>query len=140
MAKDVTYSVVARKNPQRKNDPPLYYAQAQANGDVSINEMAMRIEKCCTVTKADTIAVLIALEDVIIEALAGGEIVRLADLGTFQIGLSGKGAMTPEKYHSSLIQKSRINFRASRLLRDSLSNLTYTRVPQKFIRQEEVEG
>lgn len=42
-------------------------------------------------TRADVAAVLTALEDVIVEALSAGEIVRLADLGTFQIGVSGKG-------------------------------------------------
>ena len=140
MAKDVTYSVVARKNPQNKNEPARFYAQAQSNGDVSINEMATRIEKCCTVTKADTVAVLIALEDVIIEALAAGEIVRLADLGTFQIGLSGEGAMVPEKYTSSFIKKARINFRPGKQLKDSLNNLTYARVPQKYTRQDQVIG
>ena len=45
--------------------------------------MADRIQKTCTVTRADVMAVLVALEDVIMEALEGGEIVRLADLGHF---------------------------------------------------------
>ena len=53
--------------------------------------MADRIQKTCTVTRADVMAVLVALEDVIMEALEGGEIVS-CDLGTFQIGLSGRGA------------------------------------------------
>ena len=138
MSRSVSYSVVARRNPQNENEQARYYAHAQSNGDVSINEMAARIEKCCTVTKADTMAVLIALEDVIMEALSGGEIVRLADLGTFQIGVSGEGAMSADKYNVSLIKKARINFRPSKLLRDSLSKLTYTRVPQKYVRQDEV--
>ena len=40
MARTVTYSVVPRINPREKNDPPNYYAQAQARGSVSIREMA----------------------------------------------------------------------------------------------------
>ena len=32
MARTVTYSVVPRINPREKNDPPKYYAQAQARG------------------------------------------------------------------------------------------------------------
>jgi len=35
------------------------------------------------------------------EALEGGEIVRLADLGTFQIGLSGRGAETEDAYEGT---------------------------------------
>ena len=34
MSKEVTYSVVARKNMLKKDDPAKYYAQAQASGDV----------------------------------------------------------------------------------------------------------
>ncbi len=40
------------------------------------------------------------------EALEGGEIVRLADLGTFQIGLSGRGAETEDAYDVSMIRKA----------------------------------
>ena len=33
MSKEVTYSVVARKNMLKKDDPAKYYAQAQASDD-----------------------------------------------------------------------------------------------------------
>ena len=129
MARNVTYSVVPRINPREKNDPPKYYAQA--SGDVNIREMSERIQASCTVTKADVYAVLVSMEDVIIEALKSGEIVRLGDLGTFQIGVSGKGTLTEEEYDSSLIQKARINFRPGIALSGILTNLTYAKVPKK---------
>ena len=44
MARSVTYSVVPRINPREKDEAPKYYAQAQARGDVSIREMAERIQ------------------------------------------------------------------------------------------------
>ena len=68
MARSVTYSVVPRRNPSNKNEPARYYAQAQARGDVSIREMAERIQATCTVHKTDVYAVLVALEDVVKEA------------------------------------------------------------------------
>ena len=131
MARNVTYSVVPRINPREKNDPPKYYAQAQASGDVNIREMSERIQLTCTVTKADVYAVLVAMEDVIIDALKSGEIVRLGDLGTFQIGVSGKGTLTEEEYDSSLIQKARINFRPGVALSGMLTTLSYAKVPKK---------
>ena len=131
MARNVTYSVVPRINPREKNAPPKYYAQAQASGDVNIREMSERIQASCTVTKADVYAVLVSMEDVIIDALKSGEIVRLGDLGTFQIGVSGKGTLTEEEYDSSLIQKARINFRPGIALSGILTNLTYAKVPKK---------
>jgi predicted histone-like DNA-binding protein len=131
MARNVTYSVVPRINPCEKNDPPKYYAQAQASGDVNIREMSERIQQTCTVTKADVYAVLVSMEDVIIDALKSGEIVRLGDLGTFQIGVSGKGTLTEEEYDSSLIQKARINFRPGIALSGILTSLTYAKVSKK---------
>ena len=139
MARNVTYSVVPRYKPGEKNMPPKYYAQAQANGDVSIREMSERIQLTCTVTKADVYAVLVAMEDVIIEALKSGEIVRLGDLGTFQIGLSGKGALTEEEYEANLIQKARINFRPGVALAGMLTSLSYAKVPKRPLPVKEDE-
>lgn len=136
MAKSVTYSVVPRKNPHIPESGVRYYAQAQASGDVNIREMSDRIQRSCTVTRADVVAVLTALEDVIVDALSAGEIVRLGDLGAFQIGLSGKGADAEEKYDVSLISKARINFRPGLALSGMLTSLTFTRV-EKLAKKEE---
>ena len=140
MARNVTYSVVPRFKPGEKNDPPKYYAMAQASGDVNIREISERIQQTCTVTKADVYAVLVSLEDVIIDALKSGEIVRLGDLGAFQIGVSGKGTLTEEEYDSSLIQKARINFRPGIALSGILTNLTYAKVPKKPVATKESAG
>ena len=131
MARNVTYSVSPRINPKDKNMPPKYYGHVQANGDVSLREMSERIQASCTVTKADVYAVLVAMEDVITVALKSGEIIRLGDLGTFQIGISSKGALTEEDYDDSLIKKARINFRPGVALVGILSNLSYQKVAVK---------
>lgn len=135
MARTVTYSVVPRLNPRDKDASPKYYAQAQASGDVSIREMSERIQQSCTVHKADVHAVLVALEDTMIDALKGGEIVRLGDLGTFQIGVSGKGALTEEDYTPSLIQKARINFRPGIALSGILTSLSFSKVSKKAVKK-----
>lgn len=139
MARTVTFSVVPRYNPADKEAAPKYYARAQANGDVNVREMSERIQQSCTVTKADVQAVLVALEDVIIDALKGGEIVRLGDLGTFQIGLSGKGAESEDEYDTSLITKARINFRPGLALSGFLTTLSYKKVAVKSTQDEEDE-
>ena len=103
--------------------------------------MASRIQGTCTVTKADVYAVLVALEDVIVEALQNGEIVRLGELGTFQVGLSGKGAVTSEDYDTSLIRKARINFRPGLTLAGMLSSLSFSKVAIKYPKEaDEEEG
>ena len=139
MARTVTYSVVPRTKPGEKNDPPKFYAQAQARGDVSIREMAERIQSTCTVHKTDVYAVLVALEDVISEALQNGEIVRLGELCTLQVSLSGKGAVTEEDYTPSLIKKKRINFRPGKVLANAMAGLSFTKVEIKYPKEEELE-
>ena len=139
MARSVTYSVVPRINPSEKSAPPRFYAQAQARGDVSIREMAERIQSTCTVHKSDVYAVLVALEDVIAEALQNGEIVRLGDLCTLQVSLSGKGAMTEDEYTTDLIKKSKVNFRPGPVLANALASLSFSKVAIKYPK-EETEG
>ena len=98
--------------------------------------MSERIQQNCTVTKADVHAVLVALEDVIILALKSGEIVRLGDLGTFQIGVSSKGAVTEEDFNVSLIKKARIKFRPGVALSSFLTTLSYAKVPKKVVAED----
>ena len=143
MARNVTYSVAPRINPRDKDAAPKYYGRVQANGDVNIREMSERIQQTCTVHKADVQAVLLALEDCITDALKGGEIVRLGDLGTLQISISSKGAVTEEEYDASLIKKARINFRPGLALAGILTGLTYKKVAKKTVvktEEEEEEG
>ena len=139
MARSVTYSVVPRMKPGDKNMPPKYYAQAQARGDVNIREMAERIQSTCTVHKSDVYAVLVALEDVVAEAIQNGEIVRLGDLCTLQVSLNGKGALTEEDYNESLIKRAKINFRPGRVLAGALETLKYSKVSVKYPKEEPKE-
>ena len=139
MARNVTYSVSPRINPRDKDAAPKFYGHVQASGDINIREMSERIQQTCTVHKSDVYAVLVALEDVITDALKSGEIVRLGDLGTLQIGISSKGAATEDDYSESLITKARINFRPGSALAGMLSNLTFAKVAVKYTKDEEQE-
>ena len=140
MARTVTYSVVPRINPREKNDPPKFYAQAQARGDVNVREMAERIQATCTVHKTDVYAVLVALEDVVKEAIQNGEIVRLGELCTLQVSLSGKGTLTEKEYDDSLIKKAKIIFRPGTILAGALETLKYSKVPIKYMKEEKEEN
>ena len=139
MARSVTYSVVPRRNPSEKGTPPKYYAQAQARGDVSLRDMAERIQSTCTVHKSDVYAVLVALEDVVADAIQNDEIVRLGDLCTLQVSLSGKGALTEEDYTADLIKRAKINFRPGTVLANALASLSFSKVRVKYTKEETPE-
>ena len=132
----VTYSVVPRVDPRDISAEMTYYARAQARGEVTLGDMARRIQRRCTVTRADTMAVLISLGTGMRDGLCAGEIVRLGDLGSFQIGLNGEGSVTEEEYHTGLIKKAHINFRPGADLSDILNSLSYERVPVKPKKEE----
>jgi predicted histone-like DNA-binding protein len=136
MARNVTYSVSPRINPRDKEAAPKFYGHVQASGDIDIREMSERIQATCTVHKSDVFAVLVALEDVIVEALKSGEIVRLGDLGSLQIGISSKGAETEEDFSDSLIKKTRINFRPGSALMGALTNLTFAKVKPRYTKED----
>lgn len=139
MDKYLTYSVVERKDPQNPEIEGKYYAQAQARGEAGIRELSQRIQQMCTVTRADVMAVLIALEDVVSDSLSNGEIVRLGELGSLQVSLSGEGATTKDDYHDGLIQKAKILFRSGRTLSNMLTSLRYEKVEQKYKKEETEE-
>ena len=132
MARSVTYSVVPRRNPSEKGTPPKFYAQAQARGDVDIREMSERIQQSCTVHKSDVYAVA--------DAIQNGEIVRLGDLCTLQISLTGKGALTEEDYNTSLIKRAKINFRPGTALANALASLSFSKVAIKYQKEEEEDS
>ena len=136
MARNVTYSVSPRINPRDKEAAPKFYGHVQASGDIDIREMSERIQQTCTVHKSDVFAVLVALEDVITEALKSGEIVRLGDLGSLQIGISSKGAITEEDFSDALIHKARINFRPGSALMGALTNLTFAKVKSRYTKED----
>ena len=139
MDKALTYSVVERKDPQNPDVEGRYYAQAQARGEAGIRELSQRIQQMCTVTRADVLAVLTALEDVIADSLANGEIVRLGDLCSLRVSLSGDGATTKEEYHPGLISKKRILFHSGQTLANMLNTLKYQKVEQKPKKEETEE-
>ncbi|MEG1564953.1 MAG: HU family DNA-binding protein [Bacteroides sp.] len=140
MSKEVAFSVVPRKNLLKKDEPAKFYAQAQASGDVDIKEMSVRIEKTCTVTRADVAAVLLSLEDTIVDGLERGEIVRMGEIGTFQIGINGKGAVKEEDYNTSFIKRAKVNFRPGKALTGILPGLTFARVSKKLLAKKPASG
>lgn len=79
------------------------------------------------------------MENVIIDALKGGEIVRLGELGTLRVSLSSKGAMTEKEYNSSLITRKRIIFRPGIILSETLANLSFTKLVEKKSDEEETD-
>ena len=85
----ITYAVKKVSNPKNR-DVDYVHGQAIKPGELTLDKLAKRINNSTTVTQADCRAVLISMQEHIIEALTEGQVVVLDDLGRFQVTLQGK--------------------------------------------------
>ncbi len=127
----VTYSVVAHKNPLKSETGTLYYAQAQARGEIGLDMLCDRIQQRCTIHKADVKGVLVALETEMSNALADGMIVRLGEFGSFKVSVSSKGAASRKVFNERYIRGSRYLFHPGRTLKDVQKKMEFERVARK---------
>ena len=65
-----------------------WYARAVVSRTVGIDEIAARIQDCCTVKRSDVLAVLCELSETVRDELLAGNRVVLPGLGSFKVGLA----------------------------------------------------
>ena len=123
----VKYSVIPRKNPLKPNEAPKYYAQIQSNGEEDFKAMTRAVADRCTVTASDTKAVLDALTTVMIQRLQNGQIVRLADLGSFRVSATSQGTATEKEFNAAKITKARIIFTPCKELKDMCKAASFSK-------------
>ena len=107
----VKYSIIERGNPGDPTKPKKFYAQAVADGETSLKDLAKRAAQISTVSYTDTLAVVTALLEVIPDVLADGQTVRLGDLGSLYISNKSEGSETAAKVSASNILSPKVDFR-----------------------------
>lgn len=128
----VKYNVVERKNPQKPQEPAKFYANAKADGEISLKALAEEIAGgSTTVSDTDVLAVLNEMIKACTRHLSEGRVVKLGDLGNFQITLTSGGAETEEKFTASLIKGNKVQFRAGEALRKMLKIVKYEKYSKK---------
>lgn len=115
--------------------PKKYYAKAQANGEITMDEIAEDISYATSLTDGDVLNALRALIQQINKNLAAGKIVRLENFGSFQIQLQSTGAETEKKFTSANITDASIQFRPGKPIKAATragdGGLTFKRVAKK---------
>lgn len=132
----VNYSLAHMSTkPGDETAPKLFYAKAQASGEVTMDEMADDIAYATSLTDGDVLNVIRALIRQTNKALAAGKIVRLETFGSFQIQLCSTGAETEKKFTSASITSAHIQFRPGRPIKAATrageAGLTFKRVAKK---------
>jgi predicted histone-like DNA-binding protein len=118
--------------PKQNNlvSPPevKYYPCAVSVGVVHLDDLARIIAGRSTMSRADCYGVIIALSDVIGEALSNGNIVKIDNLGTFQLVLHGTPADNEAVLGKSNIKEAKINYKPSKDLKSKIKRITYKRM------------
>ena len=103
----IDYSVSARMNPMEKSAPPRYYASAQTNVTMTLDDFAKHSPTHgCVYKRADIAAVLTMAVDCLREMMLNGVKVQLGDLGNFYVSFSSEGAMTAKEFNPLIHIKS----------------------------------
>ena len=115
-------------NPLKPTVAPKYYAKAISDGEVSTEELLQLISSKSNISYLDCLRFMLFLEETVSEQLSNGKIVRLGDIGNFQVGISSNGEATAGKVNRYSIKAAKVNFRAGKSFRKLLNLLEYQKV------------
>ena len=118
----VQFKMIPKKNNLVSPPEVKYYPCAVSQGEVNLDDLARIVASRTTMSRPDCFGVIMALSDVIGESLANGNIVRVDNLGTFQLTLTGTAADTEETLGKSNIKEAKINYRPSKELKNRMNS------------------
>ena len=116
----ITFTVTPKRNPQKPNDPPKYYASIVGDGKTTLSDLAKHASTVSTVSKADILAVLESTFEKIANDVADGKIVYVGEYFTLQAGGSSEGKDTAAEVTSASIKSVRTIFRPGKMIKDAL--------------------
>lgn len=113
---------VSKRGSGVKTSPtPNYHLKAVCKQHTSMDEIARRISNKCSLTKADVIACLNALNEEVMDQLSGGNKVDLGWLGSFKIGLETKAHPSPEDCKIKDIKRVKVNYLPNKQMKKELN-------------------
>ena len=132
----INYSVNPRINPLNPNAAPKYFACAQADRILDINDFARHISSHgCVYSRADIAAILTMTVDCVKEQLLAGNKVKLGELGDFSIALCSHGTKTREEFVPAKIHKINVNFTPGKLFKGLIDEAQFQKVSSRLAQQ-----
>lgn len=75
-----------------------WYAHTLRGSELTLEDIEERIQRNCSVTKADVRAVVTALQSVVADGLKDGHVVSLGDLGKFYLSIRSECVDQPDDF------------------------------------------
>lgn len=124
----IQFTVHERVNPRDLNAPRKFYPFIKSTGEITLKQMSQRIASMSTVNRADVLAVLNVMVQVMTEEMADGNIIRLGEFGRFSFTLSGKGELHAADVTADHISRVNLTFRPGEDLAAMMQTLQYRKV------------
>lgn len=103
-----------------KTGENLFYPATAPLTPIDIDQVATEISERCTVTRADIVGILKALETQLEHALLEGYTVRLGQIGSFRLTTSAVSVDNKEEVSADLIRAPRVRFTPSVWMKNKL--------------------
>ncbi|MFR5473212.1 MAG: HU family DNA-binding protein [Phocaeicola massiliensis] len=124
------------ENPQsseQQGEENALHPRLRLNGKMSTSQLRARIQKRCTLTETDVIAVLDALSHAMGEELADGKQVHLDGIGFFRPNLVSTEPVTEKtKYKNTKVKLKGIVYRPDQALLDEVGRIKVQRTKFPF--------
>lgn len=120
--------MVPKKNTLALPPETKYYPCAIHQDEDDLDSLSDIVASQSSFSKADCYGVIIGLTKAIGDSLSEGRIVRIDNLGTFQITLKGLPADSPDDLGKANIKEANIVYKPSRKMKQTLKQLTYKRI------------
>src|SRR3712207_3438287 len=100
------YIVVSRKNLQKPQEAPKFYAMARSGRKVSVKDVCKRISERSSYSKGELEGCIGEFLLEILNVLSEGNIVQLGDLGNFRMSIkTGTPTKTEKEFTTSCIKQ-----------------------------------
>ena len=126
----ILFTVNKKADSINTNSSQKYYARAVSSGVLEFDALVKIISNKSRISTIDCYRLLSFLEETLTEELSDGKIVRLGEMGSFQVGMSSKGAEAEHKVTEKLIYGAKVNFRSGKGFKKLLKNLVYKKVKE----------
>ncbi len=123
----ITITPIGKTNPVNPSASMLYYPKVTKTGEVDLEELSEQIAYGSSLTQADCYAVVISLVAMVSKELEAGKIVRLGQLGAFQISVKGSASETPEAVSPKNVRSASVIFRPGKKFKAMLKDLRFIR-------------